>query len=280
MARAASGSRRSKKKTGAVRVNFKGVETRSLPPEGDYLYKVTEGEQNESGNGNDQIALIAEQTQGEFKGHKGYLYFPLSENSLWKLAAFMTAVGMEVPQDEVDVDPADFIDKEFVGVIGHDTYNGRKQAKIMDFDSVENYTGELAGDEKKGKKKKKDKDAGKDKADDKSSKKDKKDKGKSKDEPETKSSKKDKDKSSKSDKGGKDKSAKDDAKGGKKDKGKKKSKVEPIFESDDINGLSEKKLGKIIKEHELDVDLSDYKTDRKKAGAVIDALEAKGLMKD
>jgi hypothetical protein len=264
MARAASGSRRSKKKTGAVRVNFKGVETRSLPPEGDYLYKVTEGEQNESGNGNDQIALIAEQTQGEFKGHKGYLYFPLSENSLWKLAAFMTAVGMEVPQDEVDVDPADFIDKEFVGVIGHDTYNGRKQAKIMDFDSVENYTGELAGDEKKGKKKKKDKDAGKDKADDKSSKKHKKDKGKS----------------SKSDKGGKDKSAKDDAKGGKKDKGKKKSKVEPIFESDDINGLSEKKLGKIIKEHELDVDLSDYKTDRKKAGAVIDALEAKGLMKD
>lgn len=277
MARAARGKA---KKGGAVRVNFKDVESRRTPPEGDYPCKVLEAESGESGAGNDQIKVIAEISRGEYKGAKGYLYFPLSENSLWKLAAFLTAVGIEVPQDEMEVDPAELVDKEFVGVFHHEVYNGRKQAKIGDFDSLDNYTGDLPEDDNgKGKKKKDKKGKSKDEPDTKSSKKDK----KAKDEPDAKASKKDKDKSSKSDKGdkkaGKDKSAKDD-KPDKKGKDKKSKKVEPIFEADDINGLKEKKLQKIIDEHELDVDLDDYKTDRKKAGAVIDALEAKGLMKD
>jgi hypothetical protein len=265
---------RKSKKTGPVRVNFKGVETRNTPPEGDYAARVLTFEQGESSAGNDQFAMTAEISRGEFKGQKLYMYFPLAENSLWKLASFLGCVGIEVPQDEMDVDPEEVIGKEFVAVVHHETYNGKKQAKIGDFDSLENFTGDLPEDDKGKKSKKKDK------------------KGKSKDEPEEKSSKKDKGKKGKdktpepepeAKKSKKDKKAKDEPepKADKKDKGKKDKKSKtPKFTSDEVAALSAKDLKKFIKTHELDVDLDDYKTDRKKVGAVCDALEEKDMLAD
>lgn len=269
-----------RKKGGPVRVNFKGVETRNLPPEGDFVAKVLEAEVTQSGAGNDQIAMVSEISRGEYKGNKLYMYFPLAENSLWKLAAFLTAIGIEVPQDEMDVDPAEMVDKEFVAVVHHETYNGKKQAKMGDFDSLENYSGDLDEDEpKKGKKKDK---KSKDDADDKSDKKDKGKKGKSKKESEPepdepKKGKKDKSKDKSRDKG---KSKDEPEEKSKKDKGKKNKKPSVQYDSDEVQGMSAKKLQKLIDEHDLDVDLDDYKTDRKKAGAVIDALEEKGMIED
>jgi hypothetical protein len=110
-------ARRKKADKGSVKVNFKGVEAVSTPPEGDYPFKVLEAVTGTSSNKNDQIEVTAEIFKGEYKGFKGYIYFPLQENSLWKLHAFLTALGEEVPEDEMDIDLSELVDKEFVGVL-------------------------------------------------------------------------------------------------------------------------------------------------------------------
>jgi hypothetical protein len=249
-------------KAGVVNVNFKGVESRRTPPEGDYPAKVIEAKKGQSGAGNDQIEFVAEISRGEYKGSKLYLYCPLAENSLWKLHGFLTALGEEVPEEDYDIDLSELLEKEFVAIVHHETYNGKKQAKMGDFDSIENYTGEL--DEDDDKKSKKDKKSGKDK--------------KSKDD-DAKSSKKDKapkedakaDKKDKSD-GKKDKTEK----GGKKDK---KPKVEK-YDADDVKAMDLKGLKGLIKKHELDVDVTDFKTLKKQAAAVVEALEGEDLIED
>lgn len=235
---------RRKKSPTTVKVNFKGVESRRTPAEGDYLCKVLEAKQGESAKGNDQIEFITEIADGEYKGSKLYLYCPLSDQSLWKLHAFLTALGEDVPEDEMDIDLEELVDKEFMGVVGHDSYNGKKQARLVDFDVAEAYEGKDEG--KKGKKNKKSKDD--EAGDEKSSKKDKSKKPKDKDE--EKSSKKGK-----------------------------KEKVEK-YDADEVREMNAKKLQKLIDKHDLDVDLDDFKTDKKKVAAVISALEDAELIDD
>lgn len=169
---------RARKPKGAVKVNFKGVESRKTPAEGDYILEILEATSGQSQGGNDQIEFVLEIAEGEFKGTKVWFYCPLAENSLWKLHAFLTALGVDVPEDEFEIDLPELVGKQIVGVITHETYQGKKKAKMTDFDSVENFEG--AGDKKKGKKadkadepedKPKDKKAGKDKKADKKPKK-------------------------------------------------------------------------------------------------------------
>lgn len=231
----------------SVRVNFKDVESRRTPPEGDYILEILEANSGDSSKGNAQIEFVLEVAKGEYKGTKLWFYCPLDEKSLWKLHAFLTALGEDVPQDDFDIDLPELIGKQVVGVLTHETYQGRKRAKMTDFDSVENYSGKDDEDKSDGKKSKKDKKA---------------EKGKEKKE-EPKEDKK----SSKKDK--------DDGKS-KKDKA---SKVKK-YDADDIKGMTDKELKKLIKEHDLDVDLADFKTLKKQAAAVIDALETKDLIED
>lgn len=155
-----------KPKTGSVKVNFKDVESRQTPPEGDYKLRVLEVTNAPSkGSGDDMITFTLEIAEGKFKGQKLWFYCPLAENSLWKLHAFLTALGVDVPQDEMEIDLAELVDLEVVGVLTHETYQGKKRAKMTDFDSIENYKGTDDGDDdgadepksKKDKSKKKDK---------------------------------------------------------------------------------------------------------------------------
>ncbi len=159
-------ARRKAAAKGSVKVNFKDVESRQTPPEGDYKLKVLEATSGTStGSGGDMITFTLEIAAGKFKGQKLWFYCPLAENSLWKLHAFLTALGVDVPQDEMEIDLAELVDLEVVGVLTHEVYQGKKRAKMTDFDSIENYDdskdkdGDEDGDEKKSKKdKKKDKD--------------------------------------------------------------------------------------------------------------------------
>lgn len=48
--------------------------------------------------------------------------------------------------------------------------------------------------------------------------------------------------------------------------------------ADDINGMNQDELEELVEEHELDVDLDDYKTLRKKRTAVVDAAEEAGIL--
>jgi hypothetical protein len=268
-----------KKKSSSVKVNFKGVESRRTPPEGDYKCTVLEAIAGQSSNKNDQIEIVAEISAGEFKGQKVYLYCPLQENSLWKLHAFLTALGLDVPEDEMEIDLSELVDEDFLGVITHETYNGKKRAKLTDFDSLENWDGDEADDDddededddtpKKGKKKSK-------KSDD--SKKSKKSKGKSK----KKSDDDDDDNDDEDEDDEPKKGKKSKSKGKSKDKPKKKSKKKKLYDRDDVEDMDEDELEELLEEAGLEdeVDLDDYKKLPKKVAAVIDALEEADLLEE
>ena len=49
---------------------------------------------------------------------------------------------------------------------------------------------------------------------------------------------------------------------------------------DDVEDMDEDALGELVEEHELEVDLDEHKTLRKKVRAVLDALEEAGLLED
>lgn len=151
MARTRKGSAKSKT---SVSINFKGVEQRKTPPEGDYIVEVEGAEKGVSSNKNDQIEFIFAIARGEYKGQKLYFYCPLAENSLWKLAGLLTALGEDVPDDEMDIDLEELVGKQCVAVVHHETYDGSKRAKMGDFDSIENYEGDDAEDDKKSSSKK------------------------------------------------------------------------------------------------------------------------------
>jgi len=261
-------ARARKSKSSSVKVNFKGVESRKTPPEGDYKMKVLEAKSGKSGNGNDQIEFVCEITAGEYKGVKGYLYCPLAENSLWKLHAFLTALGEEVEEDEMDIDLPELVDKEFMGVMTHEVYNGKKRAKLTDFDSLENYDGDDDDEDEKPSKKSKSKKGKKSKDDEDEDEKPSK-KSKSK-----KSSKKDDD----------DEDDDDDEPKSKKGKGKsggKKSKKK-TYSMDEVEDMDEDELEELLEEAGLDdeVDLDDYKNLKKKVVAVLEALEEADLLED
>lgn len=293
MARSRKGS--SKKKTNTVSVNFKGVQSRQLLPEDDYRLKLVEANQRESSSGNDQIEWVfAVNDGGKYDGQKLWFYTPLTENSLWKLHALLTAFGVEVPDDELEIDLEQMVEDELeiMGVVQHEPYDGTKRSKMMDF-----YPVAEAGDE--GKSSKDDDEAPKGKGA----------KGKKKSEPEKVSKEAveamdrdeleelisekeldvDPDDFKKLPKllaavleelEEKDLLEEDEPEEPKGKKGSKKGKSLPKLSSDEVMGMDEDELGEVIEKYELDVDLDDFKTLRKKAAAVVDALEDKDMIED
>lgn len=302
-------------KSSSVKVNFKGVESRQTPAEGDYKLEVLEANSKQGPSG-DMIEFILEIAEGKYKGTKLWFYCPLAENSLWKLHAFLTALGEEVPEDEMDIDLSDLVGKEIVGVLTHETYQGKKRAKMTDFCSVEDYEGDLASsddgdedddDDKKSKSKKG--------AKGKASKKDEDDapdydemdedelrelylerelgtkkEAKKLDEDElrealteadaaaAKASKKGSSKkSSKKDDDDEDDKPAKGKKGGKDKKSKKKT-----YTTEEVEDMDEDELQELIDEHDLDVDLEDKKLKKldKKVAAVLEALEEEDLIDD
>jgi hypothetical protein len=286
---------RKKPAKGTVKVNFKGVESRRTPPEGDYKCRVLEATSGVSSNKNDQIEVVAEIASGEYKGQKLYLNFALVEQALWKLHAFLTALGMDVPEDELDIDLSDLVDEEFLGVVTHETYNGKKRAKLTDFDSLDNYKGDDDEDEDdedekpkskksapakktKGKKKPADDEDDEDEDDDEDEEEDEK--------PSKKSSKKAPAKKGKKKPVDDDDDEDDDeedekpAKKGKKAPAKKSKKK--TYDRDDVEDMDEDELQELLEEAGLEdeVDLDDYKKLPKKVAAVIEALEEADLLDD
>lgn len=327
-------SKKAAAKKTSVSVNFKGVQSRQLLPEDDYRLKLVEAESGESQSGNDQITWVFQVNDGgKFDGQKLWFHTPLTENSLWKLHALLTALGIEVPDDELDLDLEQMVEDELelMGVVQHETYDGTKRSKMMDFYALdEDAKDEAPAKGKAGAKGGKKAKAGLTKeaveamdrdeleelitehdldvdADDKAFKKDAKllaavlealeegdllvedDAGSGDDDEEemtpaqkraarrkAKSSDDDDDAddekpAKKSKKAAADEDDDDDDKPAPK-KGAKGKKL-PKLSADEVQGMDEDELGEVIEKYGLDTDLDDYKTLRKKAAAVIDALE-------
>lgn len=238
------------KRTTLTIPGMKGVEgKRPLCPEGEHLVRVANVEQREGQNA-PYFAWEFEVVSGKAKGAKLWNNTSLAPQALWNLRGTLEAIGVEIPDDDMDIELSELVDKECTVLVGHEDYEGKPQARVIDVLPAEETDGDSEDDEPKApaskRSKKQDDDEDEDEAP----------------------------KSRRSRRASRDDDGEEDAPKAK--KGKKKSGVT----RDEVADMSQDELEDLIKEHELDVDLDDHATLRKMKKAVTDALEEAGVLED
>lgn len=98
------------KKSGAVTVDFEGVESFVKARPGTYEVEVEDCSYDAGRKGsNGQFKFVFKITKGKFKGAKIWDYVTHVKQSMWRLRAILVALGQDVPDEETQVVPADLI---------------------------------------------------------------------------------------------------------------------------------------------------------------------------
>lgn len=254
------------KRSSTVSIDFTGVQSRQKLPEDDYLVVLDEVNQTESQSGNDQLEFVFKVKEGKYEDSNLWFYCPLTENSLWKLHGLLTALGIDVPDDEMDLDLEDLPGKELMAVVTHEVFEGVKRSKMTDFYPIEDSSTKSSPK--------------------KPSKKEEPEEEEEEEKPMTAAEKRRARREARKARktGGttparskKEEPEEEEEEEKPKAKGKKKL---PKLSSDAVQEMDEDDLQETIDDYGLDVDLDDYKTLRKKAAAVVDALEAEDMIDD
>lgn len=144
------------KKDNVIEVNFEGVKAFKQLPEGSYTVEVLEVSQEESSNDNPMLKWTFGVSEGKFKGSKLWYQTVLVPQSLFALRSILESLGLEVPDDAMELNLDDMIGLTCGVSVLHEEYNGKPQAKIIDFISAEDASED---EEEKPSKKSKKKDA-------------------------------------------------------------------------------------------------------------------------
>lgn len=134
---------KSKKKSvskNTVRVDFTDTEVRSLLPEGQYRLKVGDVELKTSeSSGNDYLnwTFITLDDDAKLNNQKVWYITSLVPSALWNLRNLLEVLGIETPNGPLDLDLDEYKDLECLGTIEHETYEGKKRAKVTDFESID-----------------------------------------------------------------------------------------------------------------------------------------------
>jgi hypothetical protein len=136
-------ARKKDKKVKGIKVDFTGVTSRTLVPEGDYVAKPIAAEKTKAqSSGKPTIAWEFEICKGKMSGQKLFYNTSLQPQALFNLRGLLDAMGVDVPDGSMTLDLAAILDEApEVGVsVFHDTYDGSKRSKMDDVfpaDSVE-----------------------------------------------------------------------------------------------------------------------------------------------
>lgn len=248
--------RNSRRRGGITIPSLSGIEGRVLVAEGDYHVKVKEVIQEEGQNG-DYLSWKFTVIGGKHDGATLYYNTSLLPQALWNLKSLLETLEVDIPDDEFDLDDDDVVDRELMVTVEHDTYNGKKQARVVDFAPAEAETSSKKDSSKK------DDDKGGDDEDRNKRRRERRAERRGRDKDDDKSSARDNKRSSRD----------DDKRGGKNKKAK-------AISQDEVNDMGEDELADLIGEHDLEVDLDQFSTLRRKKAAVIDALEEAGQLAD
>jgi TATA-binding protein-associated factor Taf7 len=134
------------KKGNWIKVDFTGVDVRTLIPEGDHKAKVVEVSVEEGDKGKYVKWTLAVIAEGEkWDGGKLYNNTSLTRQSLWNLRAWLIALGRDVPESPNDIDLDECLEQELMVHVEHETYEGKEKARITDFQPID---AEVTDDEK------------------------------------------------------------------------------------------------------------------------------------
>lgn len=289
----------SKKKSGKIGLDFTGVQTRVMLPENDYLLSVTSLEEED-----ESVIVGLKIEKGKFEGKTVKEYFSTKPQALWRFGNFIAACGLEVPDGPAEIDASDFADVKVMGVCTHEEYEGKTKMR-WDFygaDEADESDDDEDGDDdnkssgkKSGGKKAKKLDREEVEAMDRDELGELIDEHELDVDPDSKKLKKDDDKllaaviaaleekellDAEDGDDDEDDDEKDSKKSDKKSSKKGGKKKAEKIASSDVEDMDEDELEKLVEEHELDVELGDHKTLRKKVRAVLDALEEKDLLEE
>lgn len=288
--------KKDRKKKGSVTLDFTGVESNFMPPEGDYRLKVVSVNHKDN-DGDGAFVWKFEITGADSKKLVGKTftnYTNLGENSLWVLRNLLEALGVEIPEGPFDIDTEELVGLEVEASVEHRDWEGKTKLNLGNFVAVDGESSEAEEDEeeveitdKKKSKRSRDEDEEEGDEDEDEEPRKKSKKSRKKDEEEDEESDEDEEEE-KPRKGKKSRKSDDDEeededeekprKKSKKSKDEDEEEESEQYEESDIQDMSEKELKKLIKKHDLDVDLEDHSSQRKKVMAVVDALEENGLL--
>lgn len=127
----------SKKKSGRIlSVDFTGVETKELIPDGDYAVIVKEVTE-ESGDKGKYLNWVMEINTGEFKGKRLYYITSLTKQSLWNLRAVLEALGIEVSKSKMQLDIQSYRGMEMGVSVETEKYKGKLKNTVVDIYNLE-----------------------------------------------------------------------------------------------------------------------------------------------
>lgn len=131
-----------------VNVDLSEVEvSRKAIPEGTYEVVVNEATQKDSRDGNPMIAFEFEVVEGAQRGAKLYENCSLQPQALFKLKSVLLALGMNIPNKAFDLNLRDLVGLTCEVEVGHEVYEGKKRARILQYNDPEESQEEDSGDE-------------------------------------------------------------------------------------------------------------------------------------
>lgn len=251
-----------KNKNRSVKVDMTGVTTTKRVPEDDYSIVVDKIEKTKSTAGHPTLAWEFLIDKGKYEGSRLYYNTSLQPQALWNLRGVLESLGQKIPDStmDLDLDELQEIDTPVGCTVEHEVYDGKKKARIIDIFSLDedNDDGDSESTDKPPNAEVKKMDE---------------------DELEEVINDHDLDVDLDDISGIKKKRTAviealsgDDGDKDNKDDGDKNDKPS----DDEVKEMDEDELETVIDEHDLDVDLDDFKGIKKKRKAVIDALEESG----
>src|SRR5690554_5581959 len=114
---------RKSRKASGISVDFSETETNLTLEEGSYILEIEEVEVKTSENsGADYLAFTFKVADGKFKGKKVWHNCSLQPQALFNLRGLLEALGYEVPQGPMELDPADLIGEQCAAEVAHEVY--------------------------------------------------------------------------------------------------------------------------------------------------------------
>ena len=141
-----------KSRESSVNIDLSGVEvSRKVIPEGTYQVVVNEAKMGKSKEDKPKVAFEFEVSEGPNKGFKLFENCSLQPQALFKLKSLLMALGVDIPDGAFDLNLKDLIGLTCEVEVGHEVYEGKKRARILEFinptESEEDYDDEDDGDE-------------------------------------------------------------------------------------------------------------------------------------
>jgi len=102
-----------------AKMDFSGVNTFELLPQGEYTCYAFDVDLRQTRNGDDMYVLILKVAEGEHKGRQLFYNLPVMKQTMWKIKETLETFGLEIPESVVEVDFDEILGKKCIAVVEH-----------------------------------------------------------------------------------------------------------------------------------------------------------------